>query len=105
EDESYKRFFMHKTGHWLGSDVHDVGPYWTGAEPTAIRAGVVQTIEPGIYIEAGAEGVDEAFWGIGVRIEDDVLTTESGPVVLTASCPKTIEELEAIVGTGYTIEV
>lgn len=105
EKESYKRFFMHKTGHWLGSDVHDVGPYFDGESAVPIMEGMVQTIEPGIYIEPGAADVPEAFWGIGVRIEDDVLTTASGPEVLTASCPKSIAALEDLVGTGYRVEL
>ena len=105
ESEAYKKFYMHKTGHWLGMDVHDVGPYYEGQEPRKIEVGVVQTIEPGIYIQPGAEGVDERFWGIGIRIEDDVLTGPDGPEILTGGVPKTIAEIEALVGTGYTLQL
>ncbi len=100
EDEAYKKFYMHKTGHWLGMDVHDVGPYMVDGEHTLLADGFVKTIEPGLYIQPGAEGVDERFWGIGIRIEDDVLVTEQGPVVLTSAVPKTIDEVEALVGSG-----
>ncbi len=103
EDESYKKFYMHKTGHWLGMDVHDVGPYYEGQQASSLQVGVVQTIEPGIYIQHGAEGVDERFWGIGVRIEDDVLTTADGPEVLTSGVPKSVEAIEALVGSGYQL--
>ena len=105
ESEAYKRFYMHKTGHWLGIDVHDVGPYYDGAEPRKLEVGMVQTIEPGIYIQPGSEGVDERFWGIGVRIEDDILTRAEGPEVLTGDVPKTVMEIEAVVGSGYFIDL
>jgi len=105
EEEKYKRFFMHKTGHWLGMDVHDVSPYFEGGEPTRLVPGMVQTVEPGIYIESGAEDIPREFWGIGIRIEDDVLTTEAGPEVLTAGCPKSVSAVEALVGMGYRIEL
>jgi Xaa-Pro aminopeptidase len=105
ESEAYKRFYMHKTGHWLGIDVHDVGPYYEDGAPKKLEVGVVQTVEPGLYIQPGTEGVDERFWGIGVRIEDDVLTTAEGPAVLTADCPKTVAEIEALVGSGYFIDL
>jgi len=99
ETEDYKRFYMHRTGHWLGLDVHDVGEYkvegkWRGLEP-----GMTLTVEPGCYIRP-AEKVPEAFWNIGVRIEDDVLVTQSGCEVLTAATPKSLAEVEALVGHG-----
>ncbi len=97
ESEDYKRFYMHRTGHWLGLDVHDAGEYkregdWRGLEP-----GMTLTVEPGCYVRPG-EGVPEAFWNIGVRIEDDVLVTASGCDVLTHDTPKSIGEIEALVG-------
>jgi Xaa-Pro aminopeptidase len=94
-DESYKKFYMHRTGHWLGMDVHDVGRYRTGDEWRALEPGMVLTVEPGIYIPEDDPSVDERLRGIGVRIEDDVLVTEHGPVVLTEMCPKEISDVEA----------
>lgn len=96
EDGSYKRFYMHRTSHWLGMDVHDVGTYTLrsgGDRPLA--PGMVITIEPGIYIAADAENVPDEYRGIGVRIEDDVLITEDGCENLTAAVPKQIDEVEA----------
>ncbi len=98
EDKKYQAFYMHKTGHYLGIDVHDVGPYYSGQEARKLESGVVQTIEPGLYIQPGTQGISEEFWGIGVRIEDDVLTTEQGPVVLTGDVPRTVEAVEELVG-------
>jgi Xaa-Pro aminopeptidase len=94
--EKYKRFFMHGTGHWLGMDVHDVGRYKLAGQPRPFAPGMVMTVEPGLYIAPGAEGVDPRFHGIGVRIEDDVLVGADGPQVLTAGVPKEIAEVEAL---------
>jgi Xaa-Pro aminopeptidase len=94
--EKYRQFYMHGTGHWLGLDVHDVGRYKIENESRPFMAGMVMTVEPGLYIAPGSEGVDERFWGIGIRIEDDVLITENGPEVLTAGVPKEIAEIEAV---------
>lgn len=96
KDESYKRFFMHGTGHWLGLDVHDVGRYKLDNKYRPFAAGMVMTVEPGIYIAPGSEGVDKKFWGIGIRIEDDVLITAKGPQVLTWGVPKEVKEIEAL---------
>ncbi len=96
KDESYKRFFMHGTGHWLGLDVHDVGRYKLAGKYRPFAAGMVMTVEPGIYIAPGSEGVDKKFWGIGIRIEDDVLITAKGPQVLTSGVPKEVKEIEAL---------
>ena len=96
EKETYKQFFMHKTGHWLGMDVHDVGRYKLNGEARPFVAGMIMTVEPGLYVSPGTEGVDRKYWGIGVRIEDDVLVTDQGPVVLTADVPKTVSEIEAL---------
>lgn len=95
-DESYQQFYMHGTGHWLGLDVHDVGDYQIDAAPRPFEAGMVITVEPGLYIAADDESVDEKWRGIGIRIEDDVLVTPQGPQVLTAKVVKTIEDIEAL---------
>lgn len=96
EEEGYKRFYMHRTGHWLGMDVHDVGDYKSGDEWRVLEAGMVTTVEPGLYIPAGSEGVDERWWNIGIRIEDDVLVTETGHEVLSVSAPKDVDAIEAL---------
>jgi Xaa-Pro aminopeptidase len=93
-DEAYKSFYMHKTGHWLGLDVHDVGEYQIGGEWRVFEPGMVTTVEPGIYIDADAD-VPAEFRGIGIRIEDDVLVTRDGHEILTPAIPKTIPEIEA----------
>lgn len=95
ESEAYKPYYMHRTGHWLGLDVHDVGEYKVGGEWRVLEPGMVMTVEPGIYISAVAE-VDKKWRGIGIRIEDDVVVTKSGCEVLTASVPKTIDDIEAL---------
>lgn len=95
EKENYKKFFMHRTGHWLGMDVHDVGRYKVADEWRTLEPGMVFTVEPGIYIAAGADGVPEEFFNIGVRIEDDVLVTEDGYEVLTSAVPKEVRDVEA----------
>jgi Xaa-Pro aminopeptidase len=96
-------FYMHGTGHWLGMDVHDVGAYRDLTNPDKpsrpLQAGMVLTVEPGIYVRP-AEGVPEEYWHIGIRIEDDVVVTADGCSILTASAPKTVDEIEALVGTG-----
>ena len=94
EKELFKPFFMHKTSHFLGMDVHDVGAYFVAGTPRPLEPGMVITVEPGIYISDKAE-VPEAFRGIGVRIEDDVLVTQAGNEVLTASAPKSVADIEA----------
>ena len=99
ESESYRKFYMHRTGHWLGLDVHDAGAYKQGGEWRRLEPGMVLTVEPGCYIRAGAD-VPERFAGIGVRIEDDVLVTEAGAEVLTRDAPKAPSEIEAWMGTG-----
>lgn len=94
---TYRKFFMHGTSHWLGLDVHDAGGRKNEAgDPHVLEAGMVLTVEPGIYISE-SEDVDPKWWNIGVRIEDDVLVTPDGHRVLSASIPKTIRELEAII--------
>ncbi|HEY6882010.1 MAG TPA: M24B family metallopeptidase, partial [Polyangiales bacterium] len=95
ERGDYKKFYMHRTSHWLGMDVHDVGRYHHAGAPRPLEPGFVLTIEPGLYISAQAE-VDPAYRGIGVRIEDDILVTAEGRDNLTADIPKGVEELEKI---------
>jgi Xaa-Pro aminopeptidase len=95
EKESYKRFYMHRTGHWLGLDVHDAGEYKHGGQWRALAPGMTLTVEPGLYIRA-ADDVPERLRDIGVRIEDDVLVTEAGCEVLTAEAPKAVAEVEAL---------
>ncbi len=96
----YKRFYMHRTSHWLGMDVHDVGRYRIRGEPRKLEPGMVLTVEPGIYIAPAEESVAKAeLQGIGIRIEDDVLVSADGYEVLTAAVPKTVKELEALAGS------
>jgi Xaa-Pro aminopeptidase len=93
-EEAYRPFFMHRTSHWLGMDVHDVGLYFRGGKPRKLEAGMVITVEPGIYIGKDCEKVEARWRGIGVRIEDDILVTEAGPINLTQAIPKTVAEVE-----------
>ncbi len=98
-EEKYKPFFMHRTGHWLGMDVHDVGDYGVGDEWRPLEPGMVLTIEPGVYIPASDAEVPESYRGIGIRIEDDVAITEDGHEVLSAWAPKDPVAVEALVGS------
>jgi Xaa-Pro aminopeptidase len=97
ETESYKPYYMHRTSHWLGMDVHDVGDYHVHRQPRLLEPGFVLTVEPGLYIAAGSP-CDPKWHGIGIRIEDDVLVTEVAHRVLTESIPKSVAELEGILG-------
>jgi len=99
ETEDYKRFYMHRTGHWLGLDVHDAGEYKSAGEWRKLQPGMTLTVEPGCYVRP-ADGVPKQFWNIGVRIEDDVVVTPSGCEVLTAAAPKSVQDIEAAVGRG-----
>jgi Xaa-Pro aminopeptidase len=99
EKETYRRFYMHRTGHWLGLDVHDAGDYKKDGAWRPLVPGMALTVEPGLYVRPG-DGVPEAYWNIGVRIEDDVLVTESGHEVLTYETPKTINDIEALMRDG-----
>lgn len=94
--EAYKPFFMHRTGHWLGLDVHDVGDYRVGDAWRLLEPGMVLTIEPGLYISPTNTDVDEKWRGIGIRIEDDVVVTKEGCRNLTEGVPKTTDEIEAL---------
>lgn len=94
ESEAYKAFYMHKTGHWIGLDVHDVGDYKVGGESRLLEPGMVFTVEPGLYIAPDAK-VPAKWRGIGIRIEDEVLVTPEGGEVLTAAVPKDADAVEA----------
>ena len=94
ESGDYRRFYMHRTGHWLGMDVHDAGDYKRDGTWLALKPGMVLTVEPGCYVRPG-EGVPEKFWNIGVRIEDDALVTGTGCEIIT-SAPKSIDDIEAL---------
>ena len=95
DEKKYEPFYMHRTSHWLGMDVHDVGHYYLDGEHRPLEPGFVLTVEPGIYIAADAEELDARWRGIGVRIEDDVLVTPGGADVLTDGIPKEIHDVEA----------
>jgi Xaa-Pro aminopeptidase len=94
EKELYKPFYMHRTSHWLGMDVHDVGAYFLAGKPRKLEPGMVLTVEPGIYISPENDTVGPEWRGIGVRIEDDILVTAGDPVNLTGSIPKTVADVE-----------
>ncbi len=95
ESGDYKRFYMHRTGHWLGMDVHDAGEYKQKGDWRLLQPGMVLTVEPGCYIRP-ADNVPQHFWNIGIRIEDDVIVTQTGHELLTLAAPKTIAEIEEL---------
>ena len=105
KDEKYKPYYMHRTSHWLGLDVHDVGFYSIAnddeVQSIKLKPGMILTIEPGLYFQPTIPNLPEEFKGIGIRIEDDILITEHGYINLTESTPKSISELESIVGSNY----
>ncbi len=95
--KQYTKFFMHKLGHWLGLDVHDAGPYFDNkGNSIKLVPGMVVTVEPGIYISQNSKDVPSGFKGIGIRIEDDVLVTQSGNEVITSGIPKLVDEIETL---------
>ena len=96
---TYKKFYMHKTGHWLGLDVHDVGEYKVAGDYRELEPGMVFTIEPGLYIAPGSKGVPAKWQGIGIRIEDDVAITKDGHEVLTGGVPRDTDAIEAVLAT------
>jgi Xaa-Pro aminopeptidase len=98
-EASYRRFYMHRTGHWLGMDVHDAGAYKTGDKWNKLEVGNVVTIEPGIYVRPAAD-VPKAFWNIGIRIEDDALLVPGGNTLITHQAPKTIQAIEEVMRSG-----
>jgi Xaa-Pro aminopeptidase len=99
KQEAYKKFYMHRTGHWLGMDVHDVGDYKLDGEWRVFEPGMVLTVEPGIYIPSGSKGVAKKWWNIGIRIEDDVLVTCKGPDVLTEGLVREVDEIERLMSS------
>ncbi|WP_394838787.1 aminopeptidase P N-terminal domain-containing protein [Pendulispora rubella] len=96
EEEKHKPFYMHRTSHWLGMDVHDVGQYYVDGKPRPLAPGMVLTVEPGIYLSKDFANVAPEWRSIGVRIEDDILITENGPVVLSEAIPKLPEDVERV---------
>lgn len=96
EKQAYKAFYMHRIGHWLGMDVHDVGDYKVHGQWRVLEPGMAMTVEPGIYVAPDNTDVDEKWRGIGIRIEDDVVITKNGCDVLTADVPKLPDEIEAL---------
>ena len=103
KEEAYKPFYMHRTGHWLGMDVHDVGDYKVDGEWRVLEPGMTMTVEPGLYVAPGARGVPRRWWGIGIRIEDDVLVTRDGCEVLTRAVPKTVADIEAVMASAGAV--
>ena len=94
--EAYRQYFMHRTGHWLGMDVHDVGDYKIDGQWRVFEPGMAMTVEPGIYVPGGSKGAPRRWWNIGVRIEDDVAVTRDGCEVLTRQLPKDPDEIERL---------
>ena len=95
KEEKYKKYYMHNTGHWLGLDVHDPSSYSNNGKPIKLKSGMIFTVEPGIYINKEA-GIDKGFHNIGVRIEDDILITDSGCEVLSRDVPKSVKDIEKL---------
>lgn len=100
KEHSYRRFYMHKTGHWLGLDVHDVGDYRIDGEYRLLEPDMAFTIEPGLYIPTDAAGVAAKWRGIGIRIEDDVIVTKQGAKLLSNGVPRNADEIEALMADG-----
>ena len=96
EKQEYRKFYMHRTGHWLGMDVHDVGDYKIDGIWRLLEPGLTMTVEPGLYIAAGQKGINDRWWNIGIRIEDDVLVTKDGCEVLSIDAPKAIDDIETL---------
>jgi len=104
EKDAYRRFYMHRTSHWLGLDVHDCGAYVVDGASRTLEPGMVLTVEPGCYIAEDEESVPARWRGIGIRIEDDVLVTASGHEVLTSGIPKSVEDIESVCqGRGLAV--
>ncbi len=96
ENANYKKFYMHRTGHWLGMDVHDAGSYYVNGNPRPLQNGMITTVEPGLYFDPNDESIPSAYRGIGVRIEDNILVSGKNPINLTESIVKEISEIEAL---------
>jgi Xaa-Pro aminopeptidase len=99
EQGLFEHYYVHKTGHWLGLDTHDVGDYQVDGHSRALEPGMVLTVEPGIYIRADDQRVDKCWRGIGIRIEDDVVVTRKGPEVLSSKVPKAIDDIEQLMAS------
>lgn len=95
---AYTKYYMHRTGHWIGMDVHDVGDYKVDDKWRLLETGMAMTIEPGLYIPAGSRGA-KRWWDIGVRIEDDVAVTKDGYELLTKGLPRTVKEVESVMNS------
>lgn len=100
KEQAYRPYFMHRTGHWLGIDVHDVGDYKIDDQWRLLEPGMVMTIEPGLYVAGDAAGMAKRWRGTGIRIEDDVVVTRNGPTVLTAGLPSAPDEIERLMSAG-----
>ncbi len=100
KDQDYTKYYMHRTGHWIGMDVHDVGDYKLDGEWRMLEPGMVMTIEPGLYLPAGMRGLPKKWWNIGIRIEDDVLVTKYGNDILSKDAPKTSDEIEELMANA-----
>lgn len=100
---SFKKYYPHGVSHWLGMDVHDAGLYSVGGEGRRLEQGMVLTIEPGIYVRSDDTSAPKEFRGIGIRIEDNILVTETGNRNLTALAPKEIKDMESVIGTGFSV--
>ena len=100
KEGEYRRFYMHRTGHWLGLDVHDVGDYRRGEDWRLFEPGMTLTVEPGIYIPQGSKGVSRRWWNIGIRIEDDVLVTREDHEVLTDALPNDPDAVETMMASS-----
>ena len=101
ESAAYKEFYMHRIGHWLGMDVHDVGDYKVAGEWRQLEPGMTMTVEPGIYVAPNNDRVEARWRGIGIRIEDDVLITKSGCEILSAGVPSSVVEIENLMSEQY----
>jgi Xaa-Pro aminopeptidase len=97
---AYRSYYMHRTGHWLGMDVHDVGDYKVGGQWRLLEPGMTLTVEPGLYFIPGTKGLPKRFAGLGIRIEDDVLVTRGEPDVLSRAAPKAVADIEALMARG-----
>ncbi len=102
-NEEYRTFYMHRTGHWLGMDVHDVGDYKVGGEWRVLEPGMVLTVEPGLYIPTN-DNIDARWHNIGIRIEDDILVTRSGSEILTADVPKQPHDIEELMNESLQVD-
>ncbi|NIP48677.1 MAG: Xaa-Pro aminopeptidase [Gammaproteobacteria bacterium] len=100
KEKAFTKYYMHRTGHWLGMDVHDVGDYKVEGEWRTFESGMVLTVEPGLYLPASSEGLDRRWWDIGIRIEDDVLITDTGNEILSDNAPKDADAIESLMAHG-----